>query len=48
MAVYCAKFSEERAERAIKSSVLKLGYTHLKSEQLNVIIWNQDSNKFKF
>jgi len=29
MAVHCAKFDEERAERVIKSSVQKLGYTHL-------------------
>jgi len=38
IAVYCAKFDEGRAERVIKSSVQKLGYTHLKLEQLNVII----------
>jgi len=37
MAVYCAKFDEERAGRVNKSSVQKLGYTHLKPKQLNVI-----------
>jgi len=37
MVVQCAKFDEERAERVIKSSVQKLGYVHLKQEQLNVI-----------
>jgi len=38
MAVHCVKFDEGRAERVIKSSVQKLGYTHLKPEQLNAII----------
>jgi len=37
MAVHCAKFNEERAERVIQSSVQKLEYMHLKPEQLNVI-----------
>jgi len=35
MAVHCEKFDEERV---IKSSFQKLGYTHLKPEQLNVIM----------
>jgi len=38
MVAHCAKFDEERAEKVIKSSVQKLGYMHLKPEQLNVII----------
>jgi len=38
MAVHCEKFDKERAESPIKSSVQKLGYMHLKPEQLNVIM----------
>jgi len=38
MAVYCEKLDEERTKSVIKSSVQKLGYTHLKPEQLNIIM----------
>jgi len=38
MAVHCKKFDEERAERVIKYSAQKLGYTYLRPEQLNVIM----------
>jgi len=38
MVVHCENFDEKRAERVIKSSIQKLGYRHLKPEQLNVSI----------